>query len=479
MNEKIIKTKHRFFTLSQFKEKIGIPLVLVKKLITLGIIESEKAVDGTIKIAASEIIKAEEFLKNPYRKTLLFIKTLGPGLITGAADDDPGGIGTYSSVGARFGFSILWMAPWLLPLTIAVQEVCARIGIVTNRGLTRVLETYYNKKIVAILVISLLIANIVNIGADIKAMVDSLRLLIDVNFTLLAFLLTLIIILAEIFIPYKNYVKILKLLTIFLFAYVICGFIIRPSWLLVFKESIIPSISFNKDYLFAIIAVFGTTISPYLFFWLTSEEVEEKKIKNNQSKNIRSMIGKMRTDVNTGMILAHLIFFFIILTCAQVLFKNGITNIETAEEAALALKPLAGEKAFLLFTLGIIGTGFLAIPVLAGSGAYAISELVRWREGLEEKFSQARGFYLIIIISILLGLLINFIGVSPIKALYYSAFLNGVIAIPILFVVMIVGNNKKIMGRETHPWWVKFFGWGATLFASWSLITLLILHFIK
>jgi len=479
MKKKIIKNKHQFFTLSQFKEKVGIPLVLVKKLITLGIIESEKAVDGTIKIAASEIIKAEKFLKNPYRKTLLFIKTLGPGLITGAADDDPGGIGTYSSVGARFGFSILWMAPWLLPLTIAVQEVCARIGIVTNRGLTRVLEAYYHKKVVAILVISLLLANIVNIGADIKAMVDSLRLLVDVNFTLLALLLTLIIILAEIFIPYKNYVKILKLLTIFLFAYVICGFIINPSWFLVIKESITPNISFNKDYLFAIIAVFGTTISPYLFFWLTSEEVEEKKIKNNQSKNIRSMIGKMRTDVNTGMILAHLIFFFIILTCAQVLFKNGITNIETAEEAALALKPLAGERAFLLFTLGIIGTGFLAIPVLAGSGAYALSELVRWREGLEEKFSQAKGFYLIIIISILLGLLINFVGISPIKALYYSAFLNGVIAIPILFVVMIIGNNKKIMGRETHPRWVKFFGWGAIIFASWSLITLLILHFIK
>ncbi|MGB9680823.1 MAG: NRAMP family divalent metal transporter, partial [Minisyncoccia bacterium] len=465
-------------TLSEFRKKIGIPLFLIKKLINLGIIEGERALDGTMRIASSEVVKAKEFLKSPRRKIILFIKTLGPGLITGAADDDPGGIGTYSSVGARFGFTILWMAPWLLPLTIAVQEVCARIGIVTNRGLTRVLETYYHRKLVAILVVGLLVANIVNIGADIKAMTDSLRLLIDMNFVVLVLFLTLVIILTEIFIPYKAYVKILKWLTLFLFAYVICGFIIHPSWFLVIRKAVIPNIVFSKDYLVAVIAVFGTTISPYLFFWLTSEEVEEKKIQN-QKKSMRATIGQMRTDVNTGMILAHLIFFFIILTCAQVLFKNGITNIETAEEAALALKPLAGEKAFLLFALGIIGTGFLAIPVLAGSGAYALSELIRWHEGLSKKFSQAKGFYSIIIISILLGLLINFVGISPIKALYYSAFLNGIIAIPILVVVMIVGNNKKIMGEETHPGWVKFFGWGATIFASLSLLVLLIMHFIK
>ena len=227
------------------------------------------------------------------------------------------------------------------------------------------------------------------------------------------------------------------------------------------------------------IAVFGTTISPYLFFWQTSEEVEEQKLPQGQARSMKYRIGHMRTDVNTGMIFANLAFFFIVLTTAQVLFKNGITDVVSAEQAALALKPLAGDKAFLLFALGVIGTGLLAIPVLAGSGAYALSELVKWREGLGNKFSQAYGFYSIIIVSILVGFGLNFLGIGPIKALYYSAFLNGVIAVPLLVVIMVIGNDKKIMGKEIHPAWVKFFGWLAAGSAFLAVCAFLILSFMR
>lgn len=471
--------RSRLLTLSEFKKVLDIPLFLVKKLISLGVIESEKAVDGTLRIAVSEIEKARQFLKSPYRKTILFIKALGPGLITGAADDDPGGIGTYSSVGARFGFTIIWMAPWLLPLTIAVQEVCARIGIVTNQGLARVLEKYYQRGFIVFLIALLLMANIVNIGADIKVMADSLCFLTKVHFIIVALLITGFIIVTEIFVPYHIYTKILKWLTLSLFAYVACGFIVHPTWSTIIKQAFLPRIIFHQDYLFAMIAVFGTTISPYLFFWLTSEEVEEVRLKKNNLEGLRSKIGHMRTDVNTGMFLAHLIFFFIILTTAQVLFKQGITDIETASQAALALKPLAGRQAFFLFSLGILGTGLLAIPVLAGSGAYALSELLKWKEGLEEKFSQAKGFYLIIIVSVLLGFLINFLGISPIKGLYYSAFLNGIVTVPFLVAILRIGNDKRIMGTETNPYWVKFFGWGAVILSSLALAAFIILNFIK
>lgn len=476
-NEK--NNRQKLFTISEFRRQVGIPLVLAKKLIVWGVVKGQRTVDGTLRIAGSEVLKAQEFVKSPYRKTILFIRALGPGLITGAADDDPGGIGTYSSVGARFGYAIIWMAPWLLPLMISVQEVCARIGIVTNKGLAGVLQEHYKRRVVAVIVILLIIANVANIGADIKAMADSFRLLIPVNFILIAVVITLIIIILEIAIPYRLYAKMLKWLTISLFAYVICGFIIHPDWLYVLTKTIIPSISLNKDYVFAMVAVFGTTISPYLFFWQTSEEVEEQKLPQGQARSMKYRIGHMRTDVNTGMLFANLAFFFIVLTTAQLLFKNGITNIESAEQAALALKPLAGNHAFLLFALGVIGTGLLAIPVLAGSGAYALSELINWREGLGNKFSQAYGFYSIIIVSILVGFGLNFLGIGAIKALYYSAFLNGVIAVPLLVVIMVIGNDKKIMGKEIHPRWVKFFGWLAAGSAFLAVCAFLILSFIK
>lgn len=481
MDDQKNETK-KTFTISEFREELKLPLVLAKKLIVWGEIEVERAVDGTIRITEEGLLTARRILENRRQRTMLFIKGLGPGLITGASDDDPSGIGTYSSVGAKFGYAIIWMAPWLLPLMIAVQECCARIGIVTNKGLSAVLQKRYKRKFVAILVLLLLIANIVNIGADIQAMAASIELVVNVNFFLIAIFLTLLIIAIEIFIPYRNYVKILKWLTISLFAYFITAFIIHPPWLHILKELIVPNIYFNKEYLFAVVAVFGTTISPYLFFWQTSEEVEEIKKQKKDRNHLaprKERIAQMRTDVDTGMIFANLAFMFVVITTTHVLFENGIKNIASAQEAALALKPLAGNYAFLLFAFGIVGTGLLAVPILAGSGAYALSELLNWREGLEKKFSRAKGFYIVILVSILIGFLMNFIGLNPITALYWAAFLNGVIAVPLLFVIMIIGGDKKIMGRETHPRLIKIFGWTAFAFSFLAVVTTLVLFLFK
>ncbi|MCX6764024.1 MAG: divalent metal cation transporter [Candidatus Moranbacteria bacterium] len=469
---------HKKLTLSEFRREAGIPLILAHRLISWGEIEAERTVDGTWQIAEKEVEKIKKLLANPRAKIKYFLRALGPGIITGASDDDPSGIGTYSSVGAKFGFSILWMAAWLLPIMLAVQEVCARIGVITNRGLAGVLLKHYRKKIVLGIVILLIIANVVNIGADIGAMAASLTMLTSLNFYLAAIFFAVLIILVEIFVQYHLYAKILKWLAFSVLAYVIAGIMIHPDWRTVIKEAFIPEIYFNKDFIFAMIAVFGTSITPYLFFWQASEEVEENKMvgfKKGNSRIMHNRIRTMRTDVSAGMVLANVVFFFIVLTTAQVLFRNGITEIDSAEKAALALRPFAGDWAYFLFALGIIGTGLLAVPVLAGSGAYAISELMKWKEGLELKFSRAKGFYLIIVVSILVGLALNFFHINPILALYYSAFLNGLIALPLLVAIMIVGNDPKIMGAETHPRWVKIFGWAAVVFMTLSLLSVIIL----
>jgi NRAMP (natural resistance-associated macrophage protein)-like metal ion transporter len=476
------KKTEKLFTLSEFRRELNIPLVVAKKLILLGEVEAIKTIDGTLAIAESEVESAKELIKNPWGKLKIFIKTLGPGLITGASDDDPSGIGTYSSVGAKFGFSILWMAAWLLPMMLAIQEVCARIGIITNKGLAGVLLKHYRKNIVFVIVILLIVANIVNIGADLGAMAASLQMLVHVNFYLAAIFFAIVSILVEVLVGYHVYVKFLKWLTISVFAYIITGFIIHPEWLTIFKQAFIPQISFNGEYIFAMIAVFGTSITPYLFFWQTSEEVEENKLGHKiffkNKLEMHDRVSKMRTDVRAGMLLANIVFFFIVLTTAQVLFRNGITNINSAQDAALALRPLAGEYAYLLFALGIIGTGLLAVPILAGSGAYAIAELLKWREGLELKFNQARNFYLVIVFSVFAGLALNFLGINPIKALYWAAYLNGIIALPLLVVIMIAGNDPKIMGEETNPRWVKFFGWLAVVFMSLAVLTSIIIKII-
>jgi len=469
--------REKLLTLSEFRREVGIPLVLARKLILWGEIKAVKVVDGTLRIAWSEVIIVKNILTNPWKKARLFVRALGPGLITGAADDDPSGIGTYSAVGAKFGLAILWMAAWLLPIMLAVQEACARIGIVTNKGLAGVMLKHYKKKIVLGVVMLLIIANVVNIGADLGAMAAALKMVTGLNFYAGAIFFALLIIGVEVFVDYHRYVKVLKWLTISVFAYIITGFMIHPDWLQIFKQAFIPNITFSKEYVFAMIAVFGTTITPYLFFWQASEEVEDCKASGGFRKVfVHGRIAKMRTDVSTGMILANVVFFFIILTTAQVLFANGITNIESVEQAALALRPFVGEYAFLLFALGIIGTGLLAVPILAGSGAYALAEIMKWHEGLELKFSRAKGFYAVIAASIIVGLLLNLLQINPITALYYSAFLNGAIALPLLVVIMVVGDDKKIMGAETNPKWVRFFGWLAVLFMILALIISVILN---
>ena len=466
------KLKGKFLTLSEFRQKAGIPLVWAKHLVLRGEVKAIRAKDGSIRIAEAEAVRIKEFVKHPWSKASLFLKTLGPGLITGASDDDPSGIGTYSSVGAHFGFSILWMAAYLLPIMMAIQEVCARIGIVTRKGLAGVLLEHYRRKVVLGIVLLLIIANVVNIGADIGAMAASLEMLTHCNFFFAAIFFAVLIVLCEIFIPYHLYVKVLKWLTLSVFAYIITGFIVKPDWFHILGDSFIPQINFNEEYIFALIAVFGTSITPYLFFWQASEEVEEGKLTRLglDGPAIHRRIRLMRTDVAAGMILANVVFYFIVLTSAQVLFRHGITHIESAEQAALALKPLAGQYAFLLFACGIIGTGLLAIPVLAGSGAYALAELMEWEEGLEHKFYQAKAFYLVIAFSVIVGLALNFLRINPITALYYSAYLNGIIALPLLVAIMVVGNDAKIMGEETHPKWVSGFGWLSVVFMSLAVL---------
>lgn len=472
ISEQISDGQPRVFTLSEFRRELGIPLILAKKLIIWGEVRAEMAVDGTIQITGQELRLAKDLLLHPRKRIKLFLRALGPGLVTGASDDDPSGIGTYSSVGAKFGLAIIWMAAWLLPMMLAIQEACARIGIVTNKGLASVLRQHYSKWVVTSATVLLLVANVANIGADLGAMAAATRMISGINFHVLAIAFAAVIILLEILVRYRDYVKFLKWLTLSVFAYVITGFLIQPDWLSVFRAAVMPRISMDPDYIFAMIAVFGTTISPYLFFWQASEEVEDGKMRHAKCDecSVHRRVGRMRTDVGIGMVLANIVFFFIVMTTAQVLFKNGIYNIKSAEDAALALRPLAGDYAYFLFTLGIVGTGLLGIPVLAGSGAYALSEVLKWREGLDRKFSRARGFYLIIAASIVIGLLLNLIGINPIVALYWAAFLNGVIALPLLFLIMVVGDDKKIMNGETHPGWVRIFGWLAVFAMTLALL---------
>ncbi len=472
---------NKLLSLSEFRRELGIPLILVKRLIVWGEIESVRALDGTLKVATSEIEVAKKLLGTPYKKARLFLKALGPGVITGASDDDPSGIGTYSAVGATFGLSILWMAVWLLPVMTAIQEACARIGVVTNKGLAGVIKTHYSRKVLLGAVTLLIVANVVNIGADLGAMAAAIGMFSDVNSYLIIIGLTVVITLLEIFVQYHLYVKFLKFLAVSVLAYVVTGFMIHPDWLEIFKHSFIPTITLSNEYLFAMVAVFGTTITPYLFFWQASEEVEENKLlkhKCHTKKGLCNRISHMRGDVYTGMVLANIVFFFIVLTTAQVLFANGITNINTAADAAKALAPLAGKNAAALFAFGIIGTGLLAIPVLAGSGAYALSEVLSWKEGLEYKFLQAKGFYLIITLSIVFGGLFNFFKINPIAALYWSAFLNGIIAVPLLYLIMKIGDNPEIMGEERHPKWVKFFGWFAVVAMTIAIVVMVGMEFI-
>jgi NRAMP (natural resistance-associated macrophage protein)-like metal ion transporter len=404
-------------------------------------------------------------------KTIL--NKLGPGIITGASDADPSGIATYAQAGAQFGFGMAWLVLFLYPMMTAVQEMCARIGLVTGSGLAAVIKQKYSRKIIFPLTSLLLIANMINIGTDIGAIAASIRLVVPqlpVIVTTLSF--TAFIILSEVFVPYRKYVKILKYLILSLFAYLATAIIVGGNWNQILSAILIPHIEFTPAFAMMFVAIIGTTISPYLFFWQASEEAEEdvaknkiKEIGKGNPKIAKKEIKLMREDTAIGMAFSQIIMWAILVTTAGSLHTHGITDIQSADQAAKALEPLvktfpqAGEISKTIFAVGIIGTGLLAIPVLAGSSGYALSDAFGWSEGLSRKFKQAKGFYLVIAASTLIGLWINFINIDPIKALVYTAVINGVIAVPILFAVMKIANDKKVLRDNTNGRISNVIGW--------------------
>lgn len=396
-------------------------------------------------------------------------RKLGPGLITGASDDDPSGIATYSQVGAHFGFSMLWTILLSYPLMGAIQEISARIGRVTGRGIAANIRKYYSKWLSFSIVGLMVTANIINIGADIAAMGSSLKLLIGGSSLLYSAIFSLLSIYLQTFIPYSKYVRYLKWLTLSLFAYIITVLIVKVPWRTTLFNTFIPNFSFNPVYLTSLIAVLGTTISPYLFFWQASQEVEEIKTKveddplKKSPEQAPKQIQRIKIDTYIGMAFSNLVSYFIILASAVTLHQHHVTEINTAADAAEALRPLAGEFSFLLFSAGIIGTGLLAIPVLAGSAAYAVGEAFRWKIGLEQKPKRARNFYTVLALAILLGLSIDFMPINPIKALFWSAVINGVTAAPVMVMLMLMSGNKKVMGKFTISKGMKFMGWLSTL----------------
>jgi NRAMP (natural resistance-associated macrophage protein)-like metal ion transporter len=409
-----------------------------------------------------------------------YIKKLGPGLITGAADDDPSGIATYSQTGAQYGTKLLWLAAWTFPLMAMIQEMCARIALVTGQGLAANIKHAYKRHILYICTALLFIANTLNIGADLGAMAKAVQLVAPrASFILSIIFIGALGLLLQIFIPYRKYARYLKWLVIALFAYIATGLIIDMDWSQLLRDGLIPHLEFSKTQILLVTAILGTTISPYLFFWQTSQEVEEEIAHGKTTAHSRRgtndvEIKKMRIDVWTGMFLSNLVMFFIIAVCANTLFVHGITDITTASDAALALSPLAGSWATILFAIGIIGTGMLAIPVLAGSAAYAISESFGWKEGLYRKLKEARAFYGVIIISILIGVLINFIGIDPIKALIYSAIANGIIAPIILVFIVHISGSKKIMGHYRNSQFGNLIGWIVTILMAVTAIAAII-----
>jgi NRAMP (natural resistance-associated macrophage protein)-like metal ion transporter len=414
---------------------------------------------------------------SPFNKLRLgsisqLLKALGPGVITGAADDDPSGIATYSQAGAKFGLGMLWMTLFLLPTMVVIQEMCARIGLLSGKGLAALIKKKYSTKIVYPISSLLLVANTINIGADLGAMSASVRIIFpDVPLVVTSVLFSAFIIIAEIFIPYHKYVRVLKYLVLSLFAYVITAVIVGGNISQIFF-TIIPSISFSSDYAIMFVAVIGTTISPYLLFWQTSEEAEEdvakhriKGIGEGKPKVSPREIMSMKEDIGVGMFFSQFIMWSIIITSAGSLYFAGITDIQTADQAASSLEPLvksfpnSGQIAKVIFAFGIIGTGLLAIPVLSASSAFALSDTFGWKEGLEKKFSQAKSFYSVIIASTLIGVWITVSHVNPIQALILAAVINAVVTVPILFIVMRLANDRKILEDKINGRFSNIIGW--------------------
>ena len=408
-----------------------------------------------------------------------WLRKLGPGLITGAADDDPSGIATYSQAGAQFGFGLLWMVLLTYPLMVSIQMVSARIGRVTGHGLATNIRRHYPPWLLYSVVLLLLVANTVNIAADLSAMGEAMRLLAGgpaERFTIAFGLGSLVL---QLFVPYHRYVRVLKWLTMALLAYVGVVFTVGIPWTQVIAGTLWPHLPFSAPAITTLVAVFGTTISPYLFFWQASEEVEDQHATPGARPLIdapgqaRANFSRIRLDTIIGMGFSNLIAFFIMLTTAVTLHAQGVTDIQTSAQAASALRPIAGEFAFALFSLGIIGTGLLAVPVLAGSAAYAMAGTFRWRNSLELPPSRAKGFYSIIVLSTLLGLAIGFLPVDPIKALFWSAVVNGVISVPIMGVMMLMASNRRVMGPFVVSARLKWGGWVTAALMACAVIAML------
>ncbi len=422
----------------------------------------------------SAVVRKKTTGKKLPSKILRFWKILGPGLITGASDDDPSGIATYSQAGAAFGMSTLWTALITFPLMASIQEMCARIGLVTSHGLTGTLKKHYSKPVLYVMLLFSFPAIVMNIGADIAGMGAVGNLLFpSIRATYFSIAFTILLLALIIYLPYLKIAAVLKYLCIVLLVYLVIPFLFRQDWMLVLKSTVIPAIKFDKEFISILVAILGTTISPYLFFWQATMEVEDQK--NNKKKLVvnKRVISDMKLDVDFGMLFSNLVMFFIILTTGTVLFNGGIHKIDTVEQAAQALRPLAGNFAYLLFAVGIIGTGLLAIPVLSGSLSYIITETFGWKEGLDKKFNKAKAFYIIIGISLILGLLLNYIGLSPIKALIYSAILYGMTAPVLIAIILHISNNKKIMGEHTNSTRSNILGFAALVLMTVAAVALL------
>lgn len=407
-------------------------------------------------------------------------KKLGPGLITGAADDDPSGIATYSQAGAGFGYGILWTAFFTFPLMVGIQIVSARIGRVTGHGLAANIRKHYSPWLLYSIVVLLLIANTINIAADIGAMGAALKLLIGGSAHWYAIAFGMVSLVLQIFVPFPRYAPVLKVLTLALLAYVATVFVVKVPWSEVLYRTIMPSLSFKADYIVAVVAVFGTTISPYLFFWQASQEVEEQRAARGEEplreapEQARVQLRRIKIDTYIGMGFSNLVAFFIMLTAVVTLHLHGMTDIQTSAQAAEALRPLAGEFAFVLFSAGIIGTGLLAVPILAGSAGYAVAEAFKWNIGLGRRLMRAQGFYAIVTVATLLGVALNFTSIDPIKALFWSAVLNGVIAVPIMAVMMLMAVRADIMGPFVIKRRLKVLGWLATSVMAFSVFAMVV-----
>jgi len=406
-------------------------------------------------------------------------KKLGPGLVTGASDDDPSGIATYSQAGAAYGLATLWTAILAFPLMAAIQQMCARIGLVTEQGLTSTLKTHYPRPILYLMLLFSFPAIVLNIGADIAGMGAVGNMLFPaINANYFSVIFTIILLGLIIYLPYQKIASILKNLCIVMLVYFIVPFLYKQDFAEILKATFIPTIKFDKEFIAILVGILGTTISPYLFFWQASVEVEEIKDQKRHVMVNKKLIHEINKDVDFGMTISGLVMYFIILTTGTVLFKGGIHQIDTVEQAALALKPLAGNLSYLLFAVGIIGTGFIAIPVLSGSLSYIFTETFGWEQGLNKKFHEAKGFYTIISISLILGLSLNYIGITPIQSLIYTAILYGLTAPVLIAIILHISNNKKIMGKNVNGLRTNILGFAALIIMTIAAVMLIYLELV-